>query len=145
GDGRARPLRPAPGRAGARHHQGRLRRAPLPAPPARGRPDPAHRRRAARPAHPRGDRQPLEGRGLLRHGDLPLAPDGPGLRRRGARARPLGAAGDAPVRPGRHADPLQEDLRDVRQAVPPLRHADPAARAVGRQPADILVPRMPDV
>jgi endonuclease-8 len=41
---------------------------------------------------------------------------------------------------GRHPDAVQEDLRHLRQAVPPLRDADRAARAVGRQPADILVP-----
>ena len=38
----------------------------LPAPAARGRPDAPDRRRAARPAHDRRHRQPVEGRGLLR-------------------------------------------------------------------------------
>ena len=52
--------RPGPG-----HPRARARRGRLPAPAARGRPDAPDRRRAARPAHDRGDREPVEGEGCF--------------------------------------------------------------------------------
>ena len=66
---------------------GRLRRARFLRAPARGRPDPRDRRRAAGPAQPRRHRQHLEGRGLLHAGVDPWRADGRGDRRRGARDR----------------------------------------------------------
>ena len=62
----AHAARPADRRPRARHPRAGARRGALPAAPARGRPDAPDRRRAARPAHDRRDRQPLEERGLLR-------------------------------------------------------------------------------
>ena len=78
-DGRARPLRSAHRRPRARHPRPRVRPRALPAPPARRRPHAADRRRAARPAHGGGHRQPVEGRGLLRGGHRPVAGDRRGL------------------------------------------------------------------
>ena len=102
----------------------RARRAADPAPAARGRPDAADRRRAARPAHGRRHRQPLEGRGLL------------GARRsiRGARA---GAVSDDEVlavlralRPRMQESALRgAKARDARSTTAP---AAPA-RAAGRR------------
>src|SRR5207247_1108504 len=40
---------------------------------------------------------------------------------------------------------LPDDLRQGREAVPALRHADPPTRPGRRQPSDILVPGMPGV
>ena len=116
---------------------------PLPAPPARGRPDAPDRRRAARPAHDRGHRQPVEGRGLLRRRDRPVAPDRRGHRRGGAADRAPDAAAHAAVRARRQPERRPHDLQPPRHALPALRRADPAARPVGRQPPDILVPGMP--
>ena len=48
------------------HPRARARRAGVPPAPARRRPDARDRRRAARPAHDRRHRQPVEVRGLLR-------------------------------------------------------------------------------
>ena len=94
----ARALRPALAGLGPDILAPRARRGPLPGAPARRRPDAADRRRPARPAHDRGHRQPVEVRGLLRRRDRSVAPDGRGLRRRGAARRAPHAAAHAAVR-----------------------------------------------
>ena len=58
----------------------------------------ADRRRPARPADHRRDRQPVEGGGLLRGRDRPVAAHRRRLRRGGARDRPRHAPADAGVR-----------------------------------------------
>ena len=72
--------------------------------------------------------------------DRSLAARRGGERRRGPRDHRGDAAADAALGAGRQPDPLQADLRQGRAAVPALRRDDPRARAVGRQPADLLVP-----
>ena len=131
----AHALRPAPGGARARHPRRRVRRGALPAAPARGRPDAADRRRAARPAHDRRDRQPLEGGGLLRspastRGGRPadVSDDEALAIVRAARPRMQQSA------PRRRPGARHGDLRPRRAAVPALRRDDPAPRAGRRQP-----------
>ena len=72
-DGVAHALRPAHRRPRAGHPRPRVRLRALPAAAARGRPDAADRRRRARAAHRRRDREPVEGRGVLRGRHRPLA------------------------------------------------------------------------
>ena len=88
----AHPLRPAAGRPRARHPGRRARRGRVPAPAAPRGPDAADRRRAARPAHDRRHRQPVEERGLLRGRHRPVAARRRGERRRGAGDRARDAA-----------------------------------------------------
>ena len=77
-------LRPAAGRARPGRAGRRVRRGPLPGAAARRRSDARDRRRAARSAQRRRDRQHLEVRGLLGGGDRSVAAGGRGGRRRGA-------------------------------------------------------------
>ena len=100
-----------------------LDEAGVPAPAARGRPDAPDRRRADRPADHRRDRQPVEGRGLLRGRHRSVAAHRRRLRRGGAGDRPRHAPADAGVRARRHAGPLQGRLRHRRPPVPALRRA----------------------
>ena len=74
----------------------------------------ADRRRAARPADHRRDRQPVEGRGLLRRRDRPVAAHRRRHRRGGARDPPRHPPADAAVRARRHAGALQGRLRHRR-------------------------------
>ena len=90
-----------------------------------------------------GHREPVEGRGLLRRRDRPVAPDRRGQRRRGAADRAPHAAADAAVRAGRQPEGLPHDLQPPRHDLPALRRPDPAARPVGRQPPDVLVRGVP--
>ena len=71
---------------------------PLPPPPAPGRPDAPDRRRRARAEDGRGDRQPVEGGGVLGRADRPVAPHRRRLRRRGGRDRRRRPAAHAGVR-----------------------------------------------
>ena len=141
-----RALRPADRGAGPRHPRRPSSTSDaLPAPAARGRPDAPDRRRAARPAHDRRHRQPLEGRGLLRGRDRPVAAD----RRRSSddealRDRARGAPAHAGVR-ARRATRTRSAAIYGRAGRPcPRCGGRSAARAVGRQPPDILVPGVPD-
>ena len=131
--------------ASARHPRAGARRAALPAAAARGRPDPADRRRAARPAHDRRDRQPLEGRGLLRGRDRPLAaaPARSATRRRSRSSRATRPRMQQSARDGIQDALHRSSTARAGQPVPALRHGvDPRPRAGRRQPHDILVPRM---
>ena len=114
----------------------------VPAPAARGRPDAGDRRRHARPAHDRGDRQPVEVGGLLRGRDRSVALDGRGLRRGSARDRGGLPPADGPVGARRQPGPLPPRLQARRPPVPALRAGrhDPRARPGRRQPHDVLVP-----
>ena len=104
----------------------------------------ADRRRAARPADHRRDRQPVEGRGLLRRRDRPVAAHRRRLRRGGA---PIVRA-TRPRMQESARDGMQERFKVVYgtagQAVPALRRVveHPVPRAGRRQPDDILVSTM---
>ena len=131
--------------AGPRHPRARARRATrfLRA-PARGRPDAADRRRAARPAHDRrasatcGSARAASTPASTRGGRRATVSDDEALRVvRLTRPRMQQSARDG------FQDARSGDLRPRRPAVPALRRADPRARAGRRQPPDILVPGMP--
>ena len=143
----AHALRPAPRGARPGHPRPRARRGALPAPAARGRPDAPDRRRAARPAHDRRHRQPVEGGGLLRGAaSTPGAPPG-GCRDEEALRdrRTPSARGCSSPRSTATRTATGGSTARAGRAVPALRHADPLARAVGRQPHDLLVPVVPGV
>ena len=109
------------------------------------RPDPPDRRRAARPAGHRRHREPVEGRGLLRGRDRPVAAHRRRLRRGGpARSSTPPARGCRSPRCDGMQDALQGRLRPRGPAVPALRGAleHPRTRAGRRQPDDILVSTM---
>src|SRR5215213_249372 len=142
-DGLAHPARPAHRRARAGHPRPPVRLRALPPAPARGRPHAPHRRRRPRPAHDRRDRQPVEGGGLLGRPDRSVAPHGRRLGCRGDRDRRRRPPAHARVRRPRPHDPRGAGLQPGRPPLRALRHAHPGARAVGRQPRHVLVPRMP--
>ena len=98
-------------------------------------------------AHGRGDRQPVEGRGLLRGRHRPLAADRQGQRRRGGGDRRRRPPAHAAVRARRQPDPPPARLRPRRAALPALRRrlADPREGPGGRQPHDVLVPAMSEL
>ena len=99
------------------------------------------RRCDPRPAHRRGDREPLEGRSALGRAGLALAAARRCGGSRAARGPRRGAPADAD--PGGRNAPAPSRLPPRRSRVPPLRHGDPLAPA-GRRRADrVLVPRLP--
>ena len=120
---------------------------PLPAPAARGRPDAPDRRRAARPAHDRRDRQPVEGRGLLR--GAASTRGGPPARSATRRCSPI-VARDPPADA---AAPRSTAARTAsrRSTAAPAGRARAAGAAIRgpragrRQPPDLLVPGVPGV
>ena len=135
-----------------------VRRGRVPAPAAPRRPDAADRRRAARPADDRRDRQPVEDRGLLRGRDRPVAAHRRGHRRGGAahrprdppvdagvgRARDAGrATGPSTARPGGRARAAARASARAARATTTARRTGArgaSVRRIGHKGADLIAP-----
>ena len=115
---RGRPPRPGPARAGLGPRRGGT--------PARRRPGPRDRPGAARPAQPGRDRQPLQGRGLLPAGRLPVDA--------GPRGRPPG--GRRPGPPAAHGQQGAPGAGDHRR--PAARRRDTGCTSRAGQPVPAL-------
>ena len=123
-----------------------LDEARVPAPPARGRPDAPDRRRAARPAHDRRDREPVEGRGLLRGRIDPWRPAGDVSDEEALAIVHDVAPADAAVRRSTATRTATGgSTARAGRPCPRCGDADPRARPGRRQPPDLLVPGVPDV